>query len=474
MFRFVDNLILRVSFYLLVIAFFIGVFVKVTTVPATQAALQAGFTTEENSLPESSAEDIGYAVAMDAEGNVFIAGTSNTQWGAPVNRHSGGGGDCFIAKLNDKGVLQWNTFLGGARYDGCRALSLDGKGNVYLTGESSSTWAVPVNAFGGGSYDCFVAKLDNNGVLQWNTFLGGALYDGGHAIAVDRSGNVFVAGNSSETWASPITSHREGNHDGFAAKLDKNGMLQWNTFLGGDNYDGGYAIAVDGYGNVYMAGESSSKWGSPVNDFIQGYYGDYDAYVAKLGPNGALQWNTFMGGIGSDYGRGIAIDEKGYIYLIGNSNVTWGQPVTSHNRDCDAFAAKLDENGALQWNTFLGGKGADYSRAITVNWTGNIFLTGQSSSSWGKPVNPFGGEGDAVAIKLNGNGVLQWNTFLGGAGSDFGRGISMDGIGNIYLTGESSSSWGTPGNKFQGEINAFVAKLSNAGALRWNTFMGGR
>jgi len=115
MLRYVKNLILRSCLYFLVVAFFLIVFVKLTSVSARQAALQAHPFPKENSLPESSAEDIGYAVAVDEGGNVFVAGTSNTEWGSPVYRHSGGAGDCFVAKLNDTGVLQWNTFLGGIR-----------------------------------------------------------------------------------------------------------------------------------------------------------------------------------------------------------------------------------------------------------------------------------------------------------------------------------------------------------------------
>jgi hypothetical protein len=343
-----------------------------------------------------------------------------------------------------------------------------------VTGESGSPWAMPLRVFGGGSYDCFVAKLNNNGVMQWNTFLGGALYDGGYALAVDKKGSVIIAGNSVNTWGTPVEPHTGRNYDSFAAKLDNNGVLQWNTFLGGDEYDGGYALALDEDGNVFVAGESLSEWGSPVNGFIRGYYGDYDAFVAKLDTKGALQWNTFIGGKGSDYGRSIAVDMKGYIYVTGNSSVAWGKPLAPHNGDCDAFAAKLDGNGSLQWNTFLGGKGNDYGRAITVNWTGNIFLTGQSASSWKKPVNPFGGENDAFAAKLDSKGVLQWNTFLGGAGADFGRHITIDGMGNIFLTGESSSSWGAPVNNFKGKSNGFAAQLNNAGVLRWHTFLGGR
>ena len=473
MFRYVNKLFLKSVLSCFVIVFFSGTFENINAVtPTALAAPKTDSIIEETFFIESSDATVGYAVAVDEAGNVFMAGTSKTQWGSPVNQHSGGAGDCFVAKLHADGALQWNTFLGGRLSDGCRAIALDEKGNVYVTGESSSNWAKPLKPFNGGSSDCFIAKLNADGALQWNTFLGSAFYDGGYAIAVDKTENIFVTGNSVGSWGSPRVPHSKRNNDAFAAKLDRKGTLHWNTFWGGDDFDGGYAIALDGDGNVYIAGESGAGWGSPVNDYIRGYLGDYDAVVTKLDSKGDLQWHTFMGGIGSDYGRGIALDRKGYIYVTGNSNVSWGQPIAPHQGGYDAFAARLDEKGFLQWHTFMGGKGADYCRAISLDLTDSLLLAGQSSTSWGAPVNEFSSEKDAYVAKLSSNGYLDWNTFLGGTGSDFGRSITTDRVGNIYLGGESSSPWGMSAGNFQARTNAFVANLNNAGVIRWNSFLG--
>jgi len=414
MFRYVNKLYLKSVLSCFVIVFFSGTFENINAVtPTALAAPKTDSIIEETFFIESSDATVGYAVAVDEAGNVFMAGTSKTQWGSPVNQHSGGAGDCFVAKLHADGALQWNTFLGGRLSDGCRAIALDEKGNVYVTGESSSNWAKPLKPFNGGSSDCFIAKLNADGALQWNTFLGSAFYDGGYAIAVDKTENIFVTGNSVGSWGSPRVPHSKRNNDAFAAKLDRKGTLHWNTFWGGDDFDGGYAIALDGDGNVYIAGESGAGWGSPVNDYIRGYLGDYDAVVTKL-----------------------------------------------------------DSKGDLQWHTFMGGKGADYCRAISLDLTDSLLLAGQSSTSWGAPVNEFSSEKDAYVAKLSSNGYLDWNTFLGGTGSDFGRSITTDRVGNIYLGGESSSPWGMSAGNFQARTNAFVANLNNAGVIRWNSFLG--
>ncbi|MBF0458314.1 MAG: SBBP repeat-containing protein [Nitrospirae bacterium] len=400
--------------------------------------------------------DASYGMAVDTSGNVYVTGYSSATWGSPVTTYTSGN-DAFAAKLNSSGVLQWNTFLGGAGNDYGRGIAVDISGNVYVTGYSSATWGAPLTAYGGGAYDAFAAKLNSSGVLQWNTFLGGAGTDQGYGIAVDTSGNVYVTGNSDATWGVSVRAYTSGN-DAFAAKLNSSGVLQWNTFLGGAGDDLGYGMAVDTSGNVYVAGSSSATWGSPVTAYGGGAY---DAFAAKLNSSGVLQWNTFLGGAGTDYGFSIAVDTSGNVYVTGRSNATWGSPVTTYGGGYDAFAAKLNSSGGLQWNTFLGGAGDDLGYGIAVDTSGNVYVTGYSTATWGSPVTAFGGVQDAFAAKLNSSGVLQWDTFLGGAGTDYGYGIAVDTSGNVYVAGYSTATWGSPVRAYTAGNDAFIAMIHN-------------
>ena len=407
--------------------------------------------------------DYGYAIAVDGSGNVYVAGYSNLTWGAPVRAHASqfGGNDAFAAKLGRDGSLTWNTFLGGSGADFGRGIAVDSSGNVYVVGYSAATWGSPVRPYTSGN-DAFAAKLNSSGALQWNTFLGSSgNSDFGRGIAVDGSGNVYVVGYSPATWGSPVQAYTASPNDAFAAKLDSSGALQWNTFLGGSGNDNGYAIAVDGSGNVYVSGHSVATWGSPVRAFTPGT----DAFAAKLNSSGALTWNTFLGGSGSDFGYAIAVDGSGNVYVGGDSTATWGSPVRAYTSGTDGFAAKLGNDGSLTWNTFLGGSGTDSGYAIAVDSSGNVYVGGVSDATWGSPERAYTSGNDAFAAKLNSSGSLLWDTFLGGSGSDSGYGIAVDGSGNVYVGGVSDATWCSPVRAYTALNDAFAAKLGTAGTF---------
>ncbi len=356
-------------------------------------------------------------------------------------------------------TLSWNTFLGGAGGDFGYAIAVDGSGNVYVTGISYSSWGNPLRAFGSGSYDAFAAKLDSSGKLVWNTFLGGTGMDSGHDIAVDGSGYAYVAGSSDASWGNPQQAFA-GKEDAFVAKFDSNtGQLIWNTFLGSEGYDVASAIAMDGSGNFYVAGSSDASWGNPLRPFSGG---SYDAFATKFDSTGQLVWNTFLGGTGLDSGYGIAVDGGGNAYVTGISEATWGNPQRAFGGINNAFAAKLDSSGHLVWNTFLGGTDYASGDDIAVDESGKIYVAGHSTASWGSPQQAFGSGGDAFAAKLDSpTGQLVWNTFLGGTDYASGDDIAVDGSGNVYLGGSSGATWGNPQRVYGGSYDAFVAKLAS-------------
>jgi hypothetical protein len=211
----------------------------------------------------SFADDYGRGIVVDSSGNILVTGYSNNTWGTPLNAHSGNN-DAFIARINSSGNLVWHTFLGSASNDAGNGITVDSLGNIYVGGTSPTTWGSPINAHSGGVGDAFVAALDGSGNLSWNTFLGSNSGDEAFGIALDGSGNIYVTGYSNATWGSPVHAY-SGSMDILVACLSNSGSLLWNTFLGSSSSEEGHGIALDSSGNVCIIGQSGDTWGTPIN-----------------------------------------------------------------------------------------------------------------------------------------------------------------------------------------------------------------
>ena len=374
---------------------------------------------------------------------------------------------CTFASADPE--VSWNTFLGSGSDDVGNFTAVGNNGSLYVTGRSLTTWGSPVNAKSH-SHDTFVAKLDSNGMLQWHTFLGSIRNDYGSNIIVDNNGDLYILGASDSSWGAPINPFTGSfpYHDVFVSKLDSSGVLQWHTFLGSSDYDRGHGMVSDGSGNLYISGYSVSDWGNPIND----HAGETDAFVAKLNSSGMLQWSTFLGSSNPDYGQSISVDGNGNIYVTGYSHAGWGAPINPFAGGLEAFVAKLDSSGVLQWNTFLGSGNYDYGQSVSVDDSGNIYVTGYSDAGWGAPINAHFGGNDVFVAKLDSSGALQWHTFLGSGSGDIGYSVSADSSGNLYVTGWSDAGWGSPMNAHTGGNDVFLAKLDSSGVLQWNTFLG--
>jgi len=308
-----------------------------------------------------SGEDQGCGVAVDASGNVVVAGyTKSSGWisGGFDASYNGGvnDGDAFVAKLSPSGAHLWSTYLGGVSYDYGRGVAVDASGNVVVTGYTQSHgWVYDgFDTSFNGNVDAFLAKLSPSGAHLWSTYLGGNHDDYGRGVAVDASGNVLVTGLTlSSGWVSGgFDTGLTGYDDAFVAKISPSGAHLWSTYLGGSSEDWGYGVAVDAAGNVVVTGYTYSSSMLPA-----------DAFVAKLSPSGAHLWTTDLGGGGDDHGYGVAVDPSGNVLVTGytySSGWVSGGFDTSHNGHYDAFVAKLSPSGAPLWSTYLGGSGADY------------------------------------------------------------------------------------------------------------------
>jgi hypothetical protein len=443
------------------------------------------------------------AIAIDNSGNAYITGnTTSTNYdttaGAFQTIYGGGlqGGDVFVTKLNSMGTaLIFSTYIGGSNDDLGRAIAVDDLGNVYITGETTSndydtTQGAFQTTFGGGYYDVFVSKLNSTGTaLIYSTYLGGSYMDGGNSIAIDASGNAYITGwtNSSDfdTTSGAFQTTYAGGGDFFVTKLNSSGTsLIYSTYIGGSSYDEGFGIAIDSIGNAYITGRTTSTDYDITSGAFQTTYGGgtYDVFVTKLNSTATgLIYSTYIGGSSYDEGYSIAIDGSGNAYIAGSTesndfDVTPGAFQTTKGGgtyDSDIFVTKLNSTGTtLVYSTYIGGNSGDYAYAISLDNFGNAYIIGNTWST-DFDITPDAyqtsneGQHDVFVTKLNNTGTsLIHSTFIGGSGSDYGRGIAIDGFGSAYITGHtySSSNYDTTSGAFQttfggGPVDVFVSKL---------------
>lgn len=366
--------------------------------------------------------DRGNGIAVDATGSVYIVGKTNSRLfpivhGAFEDTFRGDEFDAFVTMINPAGnQLSYSTYLGGNDNDAGIAIALDSSGDAYVTGGTKShDFPATLNAYQGanhGGTNAFVTELNPSGTnVLYSTFLGGSFVDRGNAIAVDASGLVYVAGQTNSD-DFPTKNALQANYGGgldnaFVAVLDPRASgddsLIYSTFLGGSGKDLAWGIAVDGAGNVYVTGNTSSAADFPIVNALQPTYGggSSNVFVAKIDPTGtALLFATYLGGSGEDRGSALALDASANIYVTGSTSsadfptMNALQPLLAGRSN--AFVTKLtSDGGALVFSTYLGGSGDENfyqngvnSGAIAVDAAGAVYVAGKTTSVDFPTVNP--------------------------------------------------------------------------------------
>jgi hypothetical protein len=432
-----------------------------------------------------------------------------------------------IAAGVDPSLIRW-------RYEGATSVRADQTGNLtaeyntrpesvggenqggqssVLTEEAPVAWqevagrqvAVPVKylvdsegaiSFELGSYD-HTQPLTIDPTLDYSTFFGGIGEEAGYAIAVDGAGNIYLSGYTSSSHTFPpmnsIVKHGLGYWDAFVTKLSADGQsMVFSTFLSGTDWDLADSLALDGADNIFVGGETAST-DFPVRNAYQSHYGGgpYDAFVTEFNSSGELVYSTYLGGSGSDRGRGLGLDKSGRVAINGYTDSTdfpLANPVQGKYGGGfnDAFVAKLDpSNSKLIYSTFLGGSGVDLAWNLATDGAGNVIVTGYTSSVDFPLQHPYqarfgGGAHDVFVSKLNADGsALIYSTYLGGNAEDIGRAVVADAAGNTYVVGSTTSQDFPTANGLQQSLKgsgsaAFVAKLDASGSgLAYSTYLGG-
>lgn len=415
-----------------------------------------------------------------------------------------------------------STYYGTGTDEIVEAMTVDGHGNIYICGTITSVEYPLINPYQSGR-ESFVSRIvispEGEFYRDFTAILGGRLpwagNDYGLAISVDRRGAIYIAGSTTSSdfpLVNAYQARRQGGEDAYVARLDPSrggrDILTYSSYFGGFHDDTVYAVAGDDNGHLYMTGRTWSN-NLPIRGGFQAKPGGRvsvysDAFIARIdthiaGESGFL-YSSYLGGHYSDCGRHIAVDDRGHVYVSG---ITYGgflpakngfQPNWAGNRGesyPDIFLIRVDTgkmwDESLLYATYLGGMATDVDGGLAVDKNGCVFLTGytrsndfpvrqacQSDLDWGQ---------DAFVTKIDtgrsGDGSLIYSTFLGGEGNrEAGTGITVDSLGNAYVTGHTESSGFPVMNPLYdasggGNIDIFVSQLNVRGDdLLFSTYLG--
>jgi len=393
-------------------------------------------------------------------------------------------------------VVGWATYLGGRDRDNLKGVAVDTAGNVYVVGSALSDDYPVVNPIQTTQdvYAVVVSKFNSTGdTLLYSTYIDGRNNDHGEGIAVDASGAAFVVGRTfSDDF--PTVNAFQGtagaSSDAFVCKLSPDGsQLVYSTYLGGDDSDSGYGIALDSSGRVCVTGQTESS-DFPRQSAFQNSHGGgrLDAFVTKLNAAGnGLVYSSYLGGRSDDAGWAVAMQPGGNAY-VGGETASDDFRVSNayqanHGGGSDGFVAKINPNGTMAYSTYLGTSSHDRVFGTAVDGSGRAVVTGHTSSDSFPTVNPFqanrGGNRDAFVVRFNTAGSdLLFSSYLGGGSVDEGLAVTTASNGDIYVVGNTSSSdfpvQSPHQGAFGGGTDAFVAMIDGSDlTLEYSSYLGG-
>ena len=402
--------------------------------------------------------------------------------------------------------VSWSTYYGGSGVEQAYSCVADASGNVYLSGTTSaSTGLAPTgfqNANAGGT-DAFLVKFDASGNRLWATYYGGTGTEGTPLCAVDNSGNVYLCGTTAATTGASLatsgvqqTAFAGGTgSDAFIVKFDASGNRIWATYYGGTAAESFPTCCVDGSGNVYLSGLTASTAGIASGGYQNALTGGTgnESFLVKFNSSGVRLWGTYYGGAGNETQsyHSCAADNAGNVYLCGTTLATTGiasspayQTTWAGGTIGDAYLVKFNSLGARQWCTYFGGALNESNVNCAVDTFGYVYLSGSTLStsgiaSSGAAQGGFGGGSatDAFLAKFTSGGTLKWSTYYGGTGADAGYSCSVAPDGAIYMSGSTASTSGVATGGFQtlpgGGTDGLVVKFDSVGAIIWGSYLGG-
>ena len=381
--------------------------------------------------------DEAQGVAVDRDGNALVVGWV---FGALPGQPLAGMVDAFVRKYDAAGTELWTRQFGSSERDFARGVALDGQGSGYVVGE---TYGVLPGQAPAGGYDAYVRKYDADGTELWTRQFGGPGGEGAWGAAVDAAGSVSVVGTTRAQLPGQTSA---GSFDGFLRKYDTAGTELWTRQFGSAGDEGGKAVALDGDGDILVAGSTDGTLPGQISA------GGYDAYVRQFDASGNDLWIRQFGSKADDYGVAVAVDPAGRTLVVGSADRALpGQPWAGGT---DAFVRQFDLSGNELWTEQFGTDSTDDAWGVAVDAAGGSYVVGSTGNSLSgqRPA-----ASDFFVRRYDPSGRHSWTRQFGSGDTDLALSVSLDAAQRPRVAGSTRGA--LDGQQPVGGRDAFVMRL---------------
>ncbi len=405
-------------------------------------------------------DDYPCIIRQIKDGGYIVAATCDSLSLNSVITH--GKKDYWVAMLNSDGNVQWRKSFGGSDDDEATSIQPTKDGGYIIAGESNSDfWDVSGAKINHGGYDYWVVKIDSVGAIQWQKFYGGSNDDFATSIQQTNDGGFIICGGSGSN-DGDVTGHHGSvsKSDYWIVKIDPVGVIQWQKSYGGSNNDIAVDIRQTRNGDYIIVGMSYSVDGDVGNH--HGSDSTTDHWVLEIDPLGTIKWGNSYGGSNNDVPTSIVQNSDGGFIIAGNSHSSDGNVLGHHGVDSlsDCWVLKIDSVGTIKWQRSYGGSGDDLINSLVPSEDGGFIMVGSSNSADADVIGNHGNY-DCWIVKINEQGMMQWQKFLGGSEVDEAYSIQQTNDEGYIMAGITMSNNGDVVNYTSG-IEYWIVKLKNS------------
>ena len=364
-------------------------------------------------------------------------------------------------------TIEWKKTYGGTSNEIATCVIQTNDGGYAMVGYAASNDGDVSGIHG--AQDIWVVKVNSTGTIEWQKMIGGSAYEQAQAIIQTTDNGYAIAGKTNSANNGDVTGqHQAGYYDCWVVKLNSTGTILWQKTLGGTSDEESRDIIQTKDGGFCLTGIAKSN-----NGDVTVKYGGNDMWIVKLTSAGVIEWQKSIGAIADEAGYSVVqTADSGYVVVGLTSSIADSLMVSlGHHGGTDALMVKLNSAGIIQWYKLLGGSGEDGLRTVILTSDGGYVMSGQTNSNDGD-VSGNHGDYDFWVVKLDSNRNIQWQKTLGGNGFDIAYGIVQTTDGGYIVSGSSDSISGNV-TLNNGEVDFWAVKLSSIGIIQWQTSLGG-